>query len=218
MIVEKEVMKTCNTCFKRMPIEKFHKHYRSSDGHRSDCKSCRNASSRVRYRLQNKRAVSKELKGIIHNKISTDVQVIKNELRELREIKIKCEYRIDKLTTQLESVELSDNRSIEFTRVALSIVCDTFMVTELQMKSKSRSRHIADARLAYFYLCYGLYDIKSHFVGDLINRDSSTVRSRSNSLEGNIHFMGEEFVSLVDECKVRLNEYFSNIVFNNKSD
>jgi hypothetical protein len=46
--------KTCVTCGKEKPLEEFHKYTgrtaRSPDGHRAECKKCRNGKERERQR------------------------------------------------------------------------------------------------------------------------------------------------------------------------
>ena len=45
-------LKRCGTCGLRKPLEEFHKYVgrtcRSPDGHRAECKKCRNQKERVR--------------------------------------------------------------------------------------------------------------------------------------------------------------------------
>jgi chromosomal replication initiation ATPase DnaA len=64
---------------------------------------------------------------------------------------------------------------IDHRQILMRVVCDEYLVTETQIKSSEKVKHIAEARRAYCYLAHKLLGESLTTIGNTLRKDYSTV-------------------------------------------
>ncbi len=105
---------------------------------------------------------------------------------------------------------LSFNQAIPY---IFEYVCKEMAVTELQLESSSRLRHIVDARIAFFALVRHFFRLTTKKAGSILNKDHATVihsgRNHASLLETSDSYR-QHYNALFDKVRYLVSEGLSD--------
>jgi len=102
------------------------------------------------------------------------------------------------------NVSIYDKQKIE---LIIDSVLSYYDMTEKEFCSKSRLRHLVNARGIYYYLSRNLTKNSTKFIGKRVNRDHATVLNGYKVIQDLVEYNIDNMKEHIDNVKDIINEY-----------
>lgn len=110
----------------------------------------------------------------MEQKINNHELLLNNVLEEISHWKSRNES-VENLKEKIIAVFQNENMMKKEIRHIIDAVCSDFYITESQLKSKKRLRHLADARKIVSYLLRKYTNLTTSKIGEILNKDHSSI-------------------------------------------
>lgn len=132
--------------------------------------------------------LSTDIINMLAENLTDNIRQLEGAVKKLCAIKLLSDKPIT-LEVAMNSISdiISDRIPVNVTiDKIIAAVSKKYGVTEEQLKSKTRTSEITLARQVAFYLLYKTTDISKKKIGDILNRDHSTVISSISKVENEV--------------------------------